>query len=87
MKIKPINGRILVKEPDTFGGVSEGGIVLASHKAQNDTIHCEVVDVYPGCTEIKPGDTVVITNHAGTNVKQGDERLLMVKEDQVLMVL
>lgn len=86
MKIKPINGRILVKEPETFGSVSEGGIVLATDK-QEDTIQCKVIDVYEGCVDIQPGDTVVITKLAGTNVNQDGERLLMVKEEQVLVVL
>ena len=95
MKLKPLGDRLIVKavEEDT---TTASGIVLpdtAKEKPQKG----KVLAVGPGKLnkdgkyqplDIKEGDTVLFTNWAGDEFKQGQgENILLMRADDVLAVL
>jgi chaperonin GroES len=90
-KIEPLGDRILVKAlPE--GEVVRGGIILpdtAKEKPQEG----EVVAVGPGRMtddgkriplDIKAGDRVIYAKYGGTEIKDGKDELLILRETDVL---
>lgn len=89
--LKPLADRVVVR-PLTEEEVSAGGIILpdtAKEKPQRG----EVVEVGPGrlddkgkrvALEVEPGDKVVYAKYAGSEIKQGDEELLILRESDIL---
>ncbi len=90
-KIEPLGDRVVVKAIEE-GDVSKGGIILpdtAKEKPQEG----EVVAVGPGrvtddgkriAMEVKVGDRVVYSKYGGTEIKQDDEELLILRESDIL---
>ena len=93
-KIKPLQDRILVKrleEKET----KKGGIIIPD-TAKEKPLQAEVIAVGSGRIldsgqkvelTLKPGDKVLIGKWSGTEVKVGDEELLILKEDEILGIL
>ncbi|MTB63828.1 co-chaperone GroES [Streptococcus sp. zg-86] len=92
--LKPLNDRVVVKleeqEEQTVGG-----FVLAGH-AHETTKTAKVLAVGEGIRtltgelvspSVKSGDTVLLENHAGIEVKHGDEKVLLVREADILAVV
>ncbi len=92
--ITPLGDRLLVKRVEEKEQV-KGGIIIpdsAKEKPQEAT----VVAVGTGKKddngkvipfEVKAGDTVLISKYGGTEVKLGDETLLIVREDDILGIV
>jgi chaperonin GroES len=90
-KLEPLADRVVVK-PSTKEEVTKGGIVIpdtAKEKPQEG----EVVAVGPGkMTEdgkripldVKVGDIVVYAKYGGTEIKEGDEELIILRESDIL---
>lgn len=90
-QLKPLGDRVVIK-PIQREEVTKGGIVLpdtAKEKPQEG----EVIAVGPGRLtddgrrlemEVTKGDRVIYARYAGTEVKLGDEELLIVRESDVL---
>lgn len=90
-KLQPLGDRIVVR-PIEREEVSKGGIILpdtAKEKPQEG----EIIAVGPGRLaddgrrvemEVKKGDSVLYAKYAGTEVKLGDEELLIIRESDVL---
>ncbi len=89
VKFKPLGDRVLVK-PVTADEKTSGGIIIpdtAKEKPQKG----EVVAVGKG-TEgnemtVKPGDTVMYGKYAGTEIAFGDEKYLIMKEDDIYGII
>ncbi len=91
MKIRPLHDRVLLKRIEEKE-VKKGGIIIpdtAKEKPQQATVIAvgkgkilEDGKVIP--LDVKEGDTVLIGKYAGTEVKIGDEELLIVREDEIL---
>ncbi len=94
MDLQPLGDRLIVEvleEEET----TTSGIVLpdtASEKPQEGS----VLSVGPGRVldngkrvemEVKSGDTVLFAKYAGTEVKQGSEEYLILRESDILAVL
>ena len=94
MKIRPLQDRLLVKrleEKET----KKGGIIIpdtAKEKPQEG----EVIAVGPGKIgedgkrqpmEVKKGDKILFGKYSGSEVKIGDEELLIIREDEVLGII
>ncbi len=91
VQLQPLGDRIVVK-PIQREEVTKGGIILpdtAKEKPQEG----EVIAVGPGKLtedgkrvemEVKKGDRVLYAKYAGTEVKLGDEELLIIRESDVL---
>jgi len=93
-KITPLGDRILVKRVEEKEQV-KGGIIIPD-SAKEKPQEAEVVAVGTGKRddsgklipfEVKAGDRVLISKYGGTEVKLGEETLLIVREDDVLGVL
>jgi len=93
-KITPLGDRILVKRVEEKEQV-KGGIIIPD-SAKEKPQEAEVIAIGTGKRddsgklipfEVKAGDRVLISKYGGTEVKIGDETLLIVREDDVLGVL
>jgi chaperonin GroES len=73
---------------------TKSGIVLPS-QAKEKPQQAEVVAVGPGGMvdgkeikmEVKPGDKVIYSKYAGTEVKLGDEEYIIVKQNDILAIV
>jgi chaperonin GroES len=91
VKLDPLGDRVVVK-PSTKEEVTKGGIVIpdtAKEKPQEG----EVMAVGPGrMTEdgkripldVKVGDIVIYAKYGGTEIKEGDEELIILRESDIL---
>ena len=89
--LKPLADRVVIR-PLIEEEVSAGGLILpdtAKEKPQRG----EVVEVGPGrlddkgnrvALEVKAGDRVVYAKYAGTEIKEADEELLILRESDIL---
>lgn len=94
LNLKPLADRVIVK-PTEEEEVSKGGIILpdtAKEKPQKG----KVMAVGPGRLdesgkrvplEVKKGDKVIYQKYAGTELKQGDEQLLILRESDILAII
>lgn len=92
-KIKPLGNRVLVKR--SVAPESKGGILLpdsAKEKPKEGTI----LAVGPGKMDdsgtlqqlhVNIGDLILFSSYAGTEVKEDEEDLLILSEDDILGVL
>ncbi|OJU82322.1 MAG: co-chaperone GroES [Chlamydia sp. 32-24] len=90
--IKPLGNRVLVKR--SKAQQSKGGILLPDSAQEKPKIG-EVVAVGPGKLDekgnrepmnVQPGNKVLFSNYAGTEVKsENEEELLILKEDEDIL--
>jgi len=95
LKVRPLHDKILVRR-DEAESMTESGIYLPeSSKDKPKTGTVEAVGDGALNTEtgeripltLKAGDRVIFTSYAGTEVKLGEETLLIMSEDDILAVL
>lgn len=86
MTIRPLGERIVVK-PIKQEEKTEGGIYLPETASKERPQQGEVIAVGSDFKGVKEGDTVVFAKYGGTEVKLGDEELIVLGEDDVLAVL
>lgn len=94
LNLRPLGDRVIV-EPSEGEDVSTGGILLpetAKEKPQQGTI----LAVGPGrhddsgklvAMDVKANDKVLYAKYAGTEVKVGGKKLLILKESDILAVV
>jgi len=93
MKLKPLGDRVVIK-PIEQEEMTAGGIVLpetAKEKPQRGSI----VAVGPGNVEdgkrvamdVKEGDTVLFAKYAGTEIKIEGEKVLILRESDILAII
>lgn len=91
--IKPLGNRVLIKR--SKAQTTKGGIILPD-SAQEKPKEGVVVAVGPGkidengakeTMQLKVGDHVLFSSYAGTEVKNDDEEMLILSEDDVMGVL
>ena len=92
-KIRPLGNRVLIqrsKAPTTKGGI------LLPDSAQEKPKEGVVVAVGPGkidehgnkeTMQLKVGDRVLFSSYAGTEVKDDEQEMLILSEDDILGVL
>ena len=87
--MKPIGDRVIVK-PAAAEEMTQGGIIIpdtAKEKPQRG----EVIAVGPGkegnLMNVKTGDTVLYGKYAGQKVTLDGEEYLIMREDDILVVL
>ncbi|MFY9139154.1 MAG: co-chaperone GroES [Thermacetogeniaceae bacterium] len=94
MSLKPLGDRVLLKILETEEK-TEGGIFLPD-TAQEKPQKGEVVAVGTGKVladgkkvpiEVKVGDKVIFSRYAGDEVKDGEEKYLLVNERDILGVI
>ncbi|MCK5653677.1 MAG: co-chaperone GroES [Dehalococcoidia bacterium] len=91
MKLQPLGDRVVVR-PSSEEEVTKGGIILpdtAKEKPQRGV----VIAVGPGRLdeegkrvpmEVKKGDKVIYSKYAGSEIKQDDEEVLILRESDIL---
>ncbi len=94
MKFRPLHDRVVVRRIDEDERTS-GGIIIpdtAKEKPQQG----EIIAVGPGAPDekghvqpldVKPGDRVLFGKWSGTEIKIGDDDVLIMKESDILGVL
>ena len=94
MSLKPLGNRVVV-EPEEQEEITAGGIVLpetAKEKPQKGTI----LSVGPGerdedgkriPMDVAPGDKVLFAKYAGTEIKVEGQKLLILKESDLLAIV
>lgn len=91
--IKPLGNRVLIKR--SKAPTTKGGILLPD-SAQEKPKEGIVVAVGPGkiddngskeVMQLKIGDRVLFSSYAGTEIKNDDDEMLILSEDDVLGVL
>jgi chaperonin GroES len=92
-RVKPLHDRIIVKRVEEEEK-SKGGIIIpdtAKEKPQQG----KVLAVGPGRrtdgkvnpVDLKEGDTILFAKYAGTELRVGDDDVLILREDDVLGVV
>ena len=93
MKLRPLHDRVIVKRVEQER-TTPGGIVIPD-TATEKPIKGEVVAVGNGKIledgskrelDVKVGDIVLFGKYSGTEVKLGDEELLVMREDDIMAV-
>ncbi len=94
IKMKPLGDRVVV-EPIEREQTTASGIILpetAKEKPQEGN----VLAVGPGrrddagkriAMDVSVGDTVLFAKYAGTEIKLGDQKLLILKESDILAIV
>lgn len=90
MELKPLFDRVVLKmtEAET---VTKSGIVLTESAAEKPQV-AEVIAVGPGGfvdgndvkMMVEVGDKVIIGKYAGTEVKLGDDKCVIVRQNDIL---
>jgi len=94
MNIRPLHDRVVIRRKEEEA-TSPGGIVLPESAAEKP-IQGEVVAVGNGKIldngdvrplDVKVGDTVLFGKYSGTEVKVGDEEVLVMREEDIMGVI
>ena len=93
MKLNPLCDRVVLRQLEAEE-TTKSGIVLPG-TAKEKPQQAEVVAVGPGGVvdgkeikmEVKPGDKVIYSKYAGTEVKLEEEEFIIVKQNDILAVV
>lgn len=89
MNIKPLADRVVIK-PAVAEEKSQGGIIIPD-TAKEKPLKGEVIAVGKGtkdqAMELKVGDQVLYGKYAGTEIEVEGEKVLIMRENDVLAVL
>lgn len=94
LKIKPIGHRILLQRIEDKEQVRGGVIIPDNAKEQPQEARViafgtgsKAKDGAVAAFEVKVGDTVLVGKFAGSEVKLGDQKYTLVREDDILGVI
>ena len=93
MVLKPLGDRVVIKQLEAEEK-TKSGIVLPSQSKEKPQ-EAEVVAVGPGGVvdgkeikmEVKPGDRIIYSKYAGTEVKLDKEEFIIVKQGDILAIV
>ena len=93
MKLVPLGDRVVIKQLEEEA-TTKSGIVLPGQSKEKPQ-QAEVIAVGPGgnvdgkeiTMQVKPGDHVIYSKYAGTEVKLEDEEYIVVKQNDILAVV
>lgn len=93
MTIKPLADRVVIKMVEAEETTKSGIILTASAKEKPQI--AEVISVGPGgmvdgkevTMHVKPGDKVITSKYAGTDVKLDDEEYVIVRQSDILAIV
>lgn len=91
--IKPLGNRVLIKMKESEE-TTKSGIILSSAAQEKPQI-AEVIEVGPGEKidgkiqeiDVKKGDSIIVSQYAGTKVKYEGIEYIIVKEDDILAIV
>jgi len=91
--LRPLDDRVIVRVKEEAEQI-QGGIVLPE-SAQEKPTEGEVLAVGPGRlndageripVDVKVGDSVIFSKYGGTEVKLGDDEVMLLRVDDILAV-
>ena len=93
MKIVPLADRVVIKA-EQAEETTKGGIILTGSAKEKPQV-AVVVAVGPGgmvdghdvVMTVKPGDKVITSKYAGTEVKLDDEEYVVVRQSDILAIV
>lgn len=93
MTLKPLSDRVIIKQI-AAEETTKSGIILSSAAQEKPQIY-EVIEVGPGGMvdgekvemTVKKGDKVITGKYSGTNVKIDGEELIIVKQNDILVIV
>ncbi|RMH16992.1 MAG: co-chaperone GroES [Acidobacteria bacterium] len=94
VNIRPLHDRVVARRIEPEEEV-RGGIIIPD-TAKEKPQEAEIIAVGPGKIgedgkrapmDVKPGDRVLIGKYSGSEVKIGDDELVILREDEVLAVI
>ncbi len=93
MKLSPLGDRVVLKQLEAEEKTI-GGIVLPD-QAKEKPQQAEVIAVGPGGVvdgkevkmQVKVGEKVIYSKYAGTDVKLGEDKFVVVKQSDILAVV
>jgi chaperonin GroES len=94
-KVRPLHDKILVRRDEAESRTETGIFIPEKAKDRPKTGVVEAVGTGTINTEtgalvpltVKKGDRIIFTSYAGTEVKLGDDELLVMSEEEVLAVI
>ena len=88
MTIKPLGKRILAKKIEVESKKTAGGIVLPDSVKSEKVVRATVLAIGTDEKfEVKVGDEIIVGTFAGTEIEQGEDKLILVKETDVLAIV
>ncbi len=88
MTIKPLGKRILAQKLESDSKTSPGGIVLPDTVKSEKVVRAKVLAIGTDEKfEVKVGDEIIVGTFAGTEIEQGEDKLILVKETDVLAIV
>lgn len=93
MNIKPLADRVVLKMVESEETTKSGIILTGSAKEKPQV--AEIVAVGPGgnvdgkeiVMNVKVGDRVIMSKYAGTEVKVGEDELIIIRQGDILAVV
>ena len=93
MKLVPLGDKVVIKQLDAEEK-TKGGIILTS-QSQEKPQEAEVIAVGPGGMvdgkeikmQVKPGDKVIYSKYAGTEVKVDGEEYTILRQSDILAIV
>lgn len=93
MKLKPLADRVVIKSLESEE-TTKGGIILAASAKEKPQVF-EIVAVGPGgvvegkdiTMYVKPGDRVICSKYAGTEIKLDGEDFTVVRQNDILAIV
>jgi len=92
MNIKPLGDRVLIKRLEAEEKTKSGIVLPGTAKEQPQM--AEVIAVGPGGVvdgkevkmEVKPGDQVIFSKYAGTDIKVDGEEYILLSQKDILAI-
>jgi len=93
MKLKPLFDRVVLKHVEAEA--SANSVIIVPSTAKEKPQQAEVIAVGPGGMvdgkevkmELKPGNKVIYSKYAGTEVKLEDEEFVIVRQNDILAIV
>lgn len=93
MTLKPLTDRVILKMTEAEE-TTKSGIILTGSAKEKPSV-AEVVAVGPGgvvdgkevVMTVKVGDKVITSKYSGTEVKLGEDELIIVRQNDILAVV
>ncbi len=84
MKVRPMNGRVVVKRLEAEEKTT-GGVILPD-TAREKPVEGEIIAVAEDATEeVAVGDRVIYSRHGGTDVEEDGEQYLILDSADILV--
>lgn len=80
--ITPLTDRVVAKREEAAAKTSSG--ILLTQAAQEQPKLAKVVAVGPDVKSVKKGDKIIYEEFSATEVKVGEDKLIIVKEEKIL---